>query len=130
MKVFQTRWGIAICAALIALCALSVVAYKGNKGGPGSILTGNDGTATHTYVIKPGTFDAMATGQSIQVLPDDLQFKVGETIRIRNEDSKSGIVGPFFVDAHSTMTQKFTSAGTYQGMCNVHPSGRITIRVT
>jgi plastocyanin len=54
---------------------------------------------------------------------------VGETIEIVNEDDRGHLVGPFFVGAHETLTQRFTAPGEFIGACTVHPSGELVLRV-
>jgi plastocyanin len=98
-------------------------------GGPGSVLVGNDERVTREYVIAPGTGERIRQGENIEVLPASITFQVGDTIRIRNDDTEGSVVGPFYVHAHSVMTQRFTSPGTYSGLCTVHPSGEIELVV-
>ncbi len=54
---------------------------------------------------------------------------MGETIEIVNEDDRGHLVGPFFVGAHETLTQRFTAPGEFIGACTVHPSGQLVLRV-
>lgn len=54
---------------------------------------------------------------------------MGEVIEIVNEDDRGHLVGPFFVGANETLTQRFASEGTFIGNCTVHPSGEITLTV-
>lgn len=121
---------IAISFAILAVAlATFLLLRSASNGGPGSILVGNDQGATHEYVISPGTFERIERGENVSVLPAAIDFRVGDTLRIRNDDNKGSVVGPFYVDAHSVMTQRFTSAGTYSGLCTVHPSGKIELTV-
>jgi plastocyanin len=55
---------------------------------------------------------------------------VGETIRIVNDDDRGHNVGPFFVGAGETLSQRFSSAGEFVGVCTVHPSGQIVLVVS
>jgi plastocyanin len=127
-----TRKGVAVLALVITSVALAtflLLQTLSNTDGPGSVLIGNEEGATREYVITAGTIDRIAAGENIEVLPASMEFRVGQSIRIRNEDTKGSIVGPYYVDANSVMTQRFTSAGTYSGLCSVHPSGRLTLTV-
>jgi hypothetical protein len=54
----------------------------------------------------------------------------GETIRIVNEDDRGHNVGPWFVGANETLNQEFSSAGEFEGVCTVHPSGQLILIVT
>lgn len=58
-----------------------------------------------------------------------MEVRVGEVIRIENQDDRGHLVGPFFIGANETLTQRFSSEGTFQGSCTVHPSGQITLTV-
>lgn len=83
----------------------------------------------HDYVIPAGTADRLAAGELLEIVPAELVVKVGDTIRIVNEDDTDHLVGLFFVGAGQTMTQRFRSEGTLQGECSVHPSGQFRIVV-
>ena len=61
--------------------------------------------------------------------PDELDAHIGQVIRIVNQDDHGHTVGPFFVAARSTLTQRFASAGTFTGTCSVHPSGTFVLKV-
>jgi plastocyanin len=127
----MVRRGVLPFGALVVAVAVATFLFlhASSDGGPGSMLMGNDQGATHEYVIAPGTIDRIARGEDIDVLPAEIAFRVGDSIRIRNEDTKGSVVGPFYVDAKSVMTQRFTSAGSYTGLCSVHPSGKLTLTV-
>ena len=60
----------------------------------------------------------------------ELDVRVGETIRIVNDDDRGHSVGPFFVGAHETLTQQFSSPGEFVGICTVHPSGEFVLVVS
>ena len=54
---------------------------------------------------------------------------VGDTIRIENQDDRGHTVGPFFVGANETLTQRFSTPGEFEGVCTVHPSGQLVLIV-
>ena len=83
----------------------------------------------HEYTIPPGTAAKIADGDQIDIVPRVLTVKVGEAIRIVNEDDEGHRVGVFYVGAGETMTQKFTAAGELSGSCSVHSGGQFTLRV-
>ena len=68
-------------------------------------------------------------GAPLTILPAELEVQVGETIRIVNEDDRGHSVGPFFVGANETLTQRFSSPGEFVGICTVHPSGEFVLVV-
>ncbi len=86
-------------------------------------------TATYEFVIPAGAGEALDAGTPLEILPGELDVRVGETIRIVNEDDRGHTVGPFFVGANETLTQRFSSPGEFVGVCSVHPSGEIVLVV-
>jgi hypothetical protein len=86
--------------------------------------------ATYEYVVPAGSGEAFDRGEPLEILPPTLEAKVGEVIRIVNEDSRGHIVGPFYVGAGETLVQRFASPGVFQGACTVHPSGQFELKVT
>ncbi|MFZ4519138.1 MAG: cupredoxin domain-containing protein [Microthrixaceae bacterium] len=88
-----------------------------------------DGAVTHEYVIPFGTAQRLEGGEKITIVPQTLNVKVGDSIRIRNDDAYGSQVGIFHVGAGETVTMKFTKPGTLTGACDVHPSGVFTIDV-
>lgn len=85
--------------------------------------------ATYEYVIPAGAGEALDRGEPLEILPGELEVRVGEVIRIVNEDDRGHLVGPFFVGANETVSQTFTSPGEFVGACTVHPSGELVLRV-
>ncbi len=83
----------------------------------------------HDYVIPAGTADRITDGDEVEIVPRELVVKVGEAIRIVNDDDEGHVVGVFSVGAGETLTQRFTAAGDLSGQCSVHPSGEFTLRV-
>lgn len=85
--------------------------------------------ATYEFVIPVGAGEALDAGTPLEILPGELEVRVDETIRIVNEDDRGHTVGPFFVGANETLTQRFSSPGEFVGVCTVHPSGEIVLVV-
>ena len=69
-------------------------------------------------------------GEVIEIMPSILQVKVGESIRIINEDIRAYDIGPFFVSPLQTLAMRFTHAGRISGVCSVNPEGEFVIEVT
>ena len=86
--------------------------------------------ATYRFVIPPGAGEALDAGEPLEILPGTLEVQVGETIRIVNDDDRGHNVGPFFVGAGETLTQRFSSPGEFVGICTVHPSGQLVLVVS
>jgi hypothetical protein len=85
---------------------------------------------TYEFVIPPGAGDALAAGEPLRIVPAHFEAKVGESVRIVNNDRRGHNVGPWYVGSNETLTQKFTSPGIYEGLCSVHPSGAMVLEVT
>ena len=85
--------------------------------------------ATYEYTVPAGAGEAYDRGEPLEILPAELEARVGEVIRIRNEDERGHIVGPFYVGPGETLVQRFASAGVFVGQCTVHPSGQFELRV-
>ena len=85
--------------------------------------------ATFEYVIPVGAGEALDAGTPLEILPAELQVNVGDTIRIENQDDRGHTVGPFFVGANETLTQRFSTPGEFEGVCTVHPSGQLVLVV-
>lgn len=87
-------------------------------------------TATYEYVIPYGTSVALDSGQTVDLMPTQLDAKVGESIRIVNRDDRDYMVGPFYVAARQTVGMRFTHTGRLIGTCDMNAAGEIVIDVT
>jgi hypothetical protein len=116
--------------AVAAAIAFLVACGGDDRGQPSTEAIDDDASATFEYVIPAGAGEALDAGTPLEILPAELEVKVGDTIRIENEDDRGHTVGPFFVGANETLTQRFSSPGEFVGVCTVHPSGQLVLRVT
>lgn len=85
--------------------------------------------ADYLYVIPAGTAERMAGGEQVEIIPGNLDVRVGEVIRVVNDDEEGHFVGIFYVGAGETVTQRFASPGEFEGNCTIHPSGRLVLTV-
>lgn len=124
----RSRW---IAAAVVATVAglLLVSCGSDSSSEPGAEAIDAVDVATYEFVIPAGAGEALDAGTPLEILPGELDVRVGETIRIVNEDDRGHTVGPFFVGANETLTQRFSSPGEFVGVCTVHPSGEIVLVV-
>lgn len=120
--------------ALAALVALAV-AYgvqrataPGPSTGPGAVAVAG-GHADWSYEIPAGSGARLDRGEKLELLPSRIDARVGQVIRIVNNDTRGFLLGPFYVGPQETLTQRFTSSGTFEGACAVHPSGRLVLEV-
>ena len=96
---------------------------------PETEVVSDSDTATLEYVIPVGAGEALDAGTPLEILPAELEVDVGDTIRIENRDDRGHTVGPFFVGANETLTQRFSTPGEFEGVCTVHPSGQLVLVV-
>jgi hypothetical protein len=120
-----------LAVAGVLAFGLAVVGCGGgdDNSGPGIVPANDSESATYEYVIPLGAGDALDAGTPLEILPAELEVSVGESIRIVNNDERGHNVGPFFVGAHETLSQRFSSAGEFAGVCTVHPSGEFVLVV-
>lgn len=121
-------------AGALVLAACFLLGACGNDTVPSSApeLKAVDSESTdydYDYEIPEGTGVALDSGEDVEIVPQELDVKVGERIRIVNRDDRGAAVGIFWVPAGRTVAMEFTSAGTLTGACDVHPSGEFTINV-
>ena len=118
-----------LVAAVAVLVAVTVACSSDERSGP---LVVSDPTATdfdYDYLIPIGTGERYDAGEFIEILPAELEVAVGEVLRIVNQDERDHLVGPFFVGTGETLTQRFSTAGEFEGLCTVHPSGQFILTV-
>lgn len=107
----------------------------GNSGGSSNGATKwgklEDGEkATFEYVVPYGTSVRIDQGQQVDIMPQQLDVKVGDSLRITNRDGRDYMIGPFFVTAGSTVAMRFTQAGELSGVCQMNPEGEFRINVS
>jgi plastocyanin len=81
-------------------------------------------------VIPYGTMERLGRGEDVVVMPAELQFKVGDTLRIRNEDIVDQSVGPYMVRAGQQFELTYGSPGRFEGSCPLSEGKRYDIVVT
>lgn len=119
-----------VVAMLASAFASGVVAGCGDDASqPATVAVTIADAATFEYVIPAGAGEALDAGTPLEILPAELQVNVGDTIRIENQDDRGHTVGPFFVGANETLTQRFSTPGEFVGVCTVHPSGELVLIV-
>ena len=114
---------------LVAVAVGAVVACGDDSSSTFGLGDTDVASADHRYVIPAGSGAAIDAGEPLEILPADLTVAVGDVIEIVNEDDRGHLVGPFFVGADEALRQEFTTAGTFEGICTVHPSGQIVLTV-
>ncbi len=118
-----------LLAVLVALIAGSCGGSPESEAPELKVVDSDAATYDYDYVIPFGTGRRLDGGEDVEVVPSELNVKVGERIRIVNEDNRGAAVGIFWVPANRTVAMEFTTPGTLTGECDVHPSGVFTINV-
>ena len=86
--------------------------------------------ATYEYTVPAGTGLRIDNGEVISLMPSRLEVKVGESIRIINEDDRDYMIGVFFVKAKQSLAMQFTNPGTLSGSCDMSADGEFVIIVS
>lgn len=94
------------------------------------LLRGGSQPTQLTYVIPAGTGTRIDAGEQVELIPTQLDLKVGDSMVVTNQDSRTHVVGPFSVRAGETITYNFSRPSVYKGECTVHTGGEVTITVT
>lgn len=116
----------------LLLAALTVALAGCSSDDGNATLLADDGdtsAATYSYTIPIGAGEALDRGEALEILPAEMEVKVGEVIEIVNEDDRGHLAGPFYVGAGETLRQQFASPGEFVGICTVHPSGELVLVV-
>ncbi len=118
---------IALIAAA-AVIATAVIILNGDD----SILRNSSITtaANYDYEIPLGAGERTDAGEELDIFPWLLKVRVGESIRIVNNDVRDHLIGALFVGAGETLTQEFVSPGMLTGECSIRPGGSFTIQVS
>lgn len=70
---------------------------------------------THDFVIPDGTSAAIVRGDDVDIIPRQLDVRVGDRIRVRNDDVEIVRLGIFDVKPGETVSMNFNTAGTMEG---------------
>lgn len=88
------------------------------------------GSTDHRYVIPEGTDARLDAGEDVDVIPQELDVQVGDTLTVVNDDVVPHFVGVSLVPPGEVRSYPFPSPGTFQSACTVHPRGNIDITVS
>lgn len=133
---FRRHFSALLLAITLPTASLGLAACDNGDGGGGSIAAAQwgqlspDEKATFEYVVPYGTSVKIDQGQQVDLMPQQLDVKVGDSIRITNRDGRDYMIGPFFVTAGSTVAMRFTQAGQLSGVCQMNPEGQFLINVS
>jgi plastocyanin len=109
---------------LVWIALLSVLAAA--QGVLAAAQTGDDlypASIDHRFVVPAGTGATLDAGGIVEILPRDLEVRVGDRIVVVNEDLRPHSVGPWTVRAHDTFAFRFHTVGRYDSHCSLHRGG-------
>ena len=84
---------------------------------------------TYTIDIPPGTAAAIAAGEEVEVIPDELDFTLRDVLIIVNRDSVAHTIGPFEIGPGEQSEHSFNEVAAISAYCSLHPSGSISISI-
>ena len=88
-------------------------------------------TGTVLRVVVPaGTFDAVARGEFVDLLPEIVQVKVGDEFVVVNNDTFTHVIGPFSIRPGETLHHYWSQVTTIEGDCTILLNDRVLIIVT
>ena len=98
----------------------------------GAASCGSDGRTSQVVeiVVPAGTQDRLDRGEIVDVMPAVLEFRVGDTLRIRNDDRVAQFVGPYRVLAGQRFEFQYGSTGRYGGLCDLSGAASYEIVIT
>lgn len=115
---------------LVLLVAVLALGACGSGTAVDDEAASNATGVVHRFVIPAGTGDSIDRGETVEVMPDHLDIKVGDAIEIVNEDDRGHNIGLFFVGEGETVNQVFPSVAEFADACSVSASGQFSISVT
>ena len=118
----------AVAAAIVALAVTACSSTT--RSGPLVVTDPDAAEVDYDYLIAAGTGERFDNGEFIEILPAELEGSVGQVLRIVNEDDRDHLIGPFFVGAGETLIQRFSSPGSFGGLCTIHPSGQFQLTIS
>lgn len=114
---------LAVVWAMILLFAAVVTVVLVSDSGPDPV--------THQYVIPPGTAEKLSNFEEVPGLPPlELNIKVGDTLKIVNNDSVLHEYSFIVVKPGETGEYKFKTKGRFRGACTVGLHAEVVINVT
>jgi len=118
-----------LLVSVVVVCAACV----GNERAGSTVQVGlleDSEQTTYEYLVPLGTGARLDDGEVIELMPAVLDVRVGESIRIVNDDIRDFRVGPFFVAAGQRLAMRFTHPGELSGECAIGAGGQFVIIVS
>ncbi len=80
-------------------------------------------------VIPAGTADRVAHGEASPSIPSNMNFVVGDTLVVKNQDVVSHKLGPLFIPAGSSASLHLDTVSSYAYSCSFSPTQYIGLNV-
>ncbi|MBS1848202.1 MAG: hypothetical protein JST73_07975 [Actinobacteria bacterium] len=113
-------------AAIAAVMLATAFALGGCRGNSESVVRSPTTVApttstaprsvVHDFVIPAGTADRVARGEDPKIIPRRIDLHVGDSIRVRNDDTKIARFGLFNVGPGDTVSMTFNEVGVKSGV--------------
>jgi mono/diheme cytochrome c family protein len=116
-----SQQGVNIAGVLLVVVVCAVWSWQGSLFAPPQDVE---------IDIPRGTAEQIAQGADISVIPELITLREGDSIVLINRDIEGHRVGGLYASANSTVTARFSEAGSYSYLCSVHPSGQTVFEVT
>ena len=113
-KVFLTRLLYGIAIGILIAIPLSELAFRAQGN------TSSRPAKTILLEIPPGTSTKVAQGTN--VLPQDMVFVQGDTLKVQNRDSVAHTLGPLFIPPGSSATMTLNHIGNLSYVCTFQPT--------
>ncbi len=72
-------------------------------------------------VIPKGTAEKVARGEAPPSIPASMTFVIGDTLLVKNEDTKDHELGPLWIPAGSSASLPLDAAASYAYSCSFQP---------
>jgi hypothetical protein len=80
--------------------------------------------------VPAGTQAQLDRGDTVAVMPARLELRVGDRLRITNNDVTAQWIGPYLVSAGQVMEISYGAPGTYEGICGLTAGYRFELVIT
>jgi hypothetical protein len=114
---------------LVIAAVVAATVLAGCGGGSGGTTGTTRAARVLTYVVPPGTGALVERGETVRIMPEKVTLHVGDTLRIRNDDTADAMVGPYFVEAGKEFSLVYGAPGHYIGVCTLSKSGKFELVV-
>ncbi|MBI3159979.1 MAG: hypothetical protein HYZ26_10315 [Chloroflexi bacterium] len=80
-------------------------------------------------VIPPGTADAVARGEAVPTIPEELVFVLGDVLTVVNQDTVTHELGPLLIPAGTSASMPMDHADNIAVSCSFRPSAYLGLEV-